>query len=164
VTRTARIAIIVSAVVLVCTIGTCVVVLTLAPTLTELAGCPTSAQPEMSGVYDDAKRVRQLLPALGEPESAHWRWREVRPRTCPEIAPMDVIFEGFAVLPPDRLAALQAGYPWEPTAAPEVPAELAAHAPAAPAWRRSAAFNSAAQTLLWLDPASRTAYFTHLQG
>jgi hypothetical protein len=155
---------VVAGIVLLCTVGVCAAGAVIVPQLGEVAGCRTNQAPEASGVQDDPKRVKEILPALGEVTRAHWRWREARPHTCPELGPMDLFYEGFAALPPDRAAAVQAEHPWEPAGAPEVPAELAGYAPPGPAWRRSAAFDTATRATIWLDPGSGTVYFSYLRG
>jgi hypothetical protein len=163
-TRGTRIALVVAAVVLLCTLGLCSAGAVLAPQLAEVAGCRASAGPDVSGVQDDPKRVRDVVPLLGEPVAAHWRWREARPRTCPDIGPMDYIYEGFAVLVRDRVEALRSSYGWSPSAAPDVPPELAPHGPGAPEWLRSTAFDAEVHGQVWLDPGSATVYFTYVRG
>jgi hypothetical protein len=164
--RPARIALVVAVVVLLCTVGVCGVAVALGPRLAGLAGCRSDAAPEVSGVQQDAGRIHAALPALGEVTAPHWRWREARPHTCPELGPMDLYYEGFAVLAPDRVAALRAEHEWAPAAAPEVPEELVPFGPRdpAPAWQRSASFDALTRASVWLDPGTGTVYFSYLRG
>jgi hypothetical protein len=150
-------------VVLLCTVGVCAAGAALGPQIATVVGCKEPG-PYVSGVQEDAKRVREILPVIGEPSSVRWRWREARPRTCPDLGPMRYVYEGFAVLAPERLTALRTGYSWSPAMAPDVPAVLAPLGPTAPAWRRSAALDAAARGSLWLDEPSRTVYFTYVRS
>lgn len=163
-TRGARLALVLAAAGLLCTLGLCGAGAVLGPQLAEVAGCRDTGGPAVSSVRDDPGRVREILPPLGDPVAAHWRWRETRPRTCPDLGPMDYIYEGFATLPRERVGALRSAYDWIPTTAPDVPADLAPHAPAAPDWLSSPAFDAATHAHVWLDAGSGTVYFTYLRG
>jgi hypothetical protein len=162
VTRPARIALIVAGVAMLCTLGLFGVGALVLPRVADV-GC-TPRPPEISGVQDDTARVRTALPALGAVSRAHWRWREARAHTCPDIGPTDVYYEGFATLTPDQVTTIQAAHPWEATAPPDVPTELAQHAPPTPTWHRSTGFDAEARAAIWLDPATATVYFRYLRG
>jgi hypothetical protein len=44
--------------------------------------------------------------------SVHYRWRESRPTTCPDLGgPIGTYYEGFAVLTPAQATALRTSYP-----------------------------------------------------
>jgi hypothetical protein len=97
--------------------------------------------------------------------SVHYRWREARPRTCPDLGgPIGTYYEGFAVLSSTQAAALRAAYVWESAAAPDVPAELAQYAPPGAAWQRTASLYPGSRSAIWLDQNSATAYFSYLRG
>jgi hypothetical protein len=97
--------------------------------------------------------------------SVHYRWREARPRTCPDLGgPIGTYYEGFAVLNPAQVAALRAAYVWESAPAPDVPAELAQYAPPGAAWQRTANLYPGSRSAIWLDQNSATAYFSFLRG
>jgi hypothetical protein len=163
VTRTARTTLVVVGAVLLCTLGLCGAGAVLVPRFFDAAGC-RPRPPEVSGVQDDAARIQAAVPALGPVSRPHWRWREARAHTCPDLGPTDVYYEGFAVLAPDHATKLQSAHQWSPTGAPDVPPELSEHAPAAAAWRRSATFDAETRASVWLDPASATVYFRYLRG
>jgi hypothetical protein len=97
--------------------------------------------------------------------STHYRWREARPRTCPDIGgPIGTYYEGFAVLTPAQAGALRTSYKWEPSAAPDVPAELSQYAPPGAAWQRTADLYRGSRSAIWLDQNSDTAYFSFLRA
>jgi hypothetical protein len=97
--------------------------------------------------------------------STHYRWRESRPRTCPDLGgPIGTYYEGFATLTPAQATALRTSYPWEPGAAPDVPAELAQYAPANAAWQRTADLYRGSRSAIWLDQNSDTVYFSFLRA
>jgi hypothetical protein len=108
-------------------------------------------------------------PSAGAPAdgiaSVHYRWRESRPHTCPNVAgPIGTYYEGFAVLTPAQARALRTSYKWEPGAAPDVPAELAQYAPPGAAWQRTADLYRGSRSAIWLDQNSQTAYFSYLRA
>jgi hypothetical protein len=158
------IAVAVAAVAVLCTAGTCGTITWLSPELADVAGCPRTIRVAVSGVQDDVHRIQAVLPGLGDVEAVHYRWREARPRTCPDLGPMDLYYEGFAVLSAPRAAELRAAYPWAPADGPAVPAELAPFAPPNPAWQRSAAADTALDGTYRLDANSPTVYFTYLRN
>jgi hypothetical protein len=97
--------------------------------------------------------------------SVHYRWRDARPRTCPDLGgPIGTYYEGFATLTPAQAAALRSSYVWEAAAAPDVPAELAQYAPPGAAWQRTANLYRGSRSAIWLDRNSATAYFSYLRG
>jgi hypothetical protein len=161
--------------------------------LSDLAGCeprPAAVGP----VQDDVAKIVAVIPDLAWPPapsasagpsgatsasngtppasasadgiaSVHYRWRESRPRTCPDIGgPIGTYYEGFAVLAPAQARALRASYAWEPGAAPDVPAELAQYAPPGAAWQRTADLYRGSRSAIWLDQNSDTAYFSFLRS
>jgi hypothetical protein len=77
---------------------------------------------------------------------------------------MDLYYEGFAVLAREGAATLGSAHTWEPDIAPDVPAEFATFAPAAPAWQRSTTLDSETGASVWLDPGTATVYFSYLRG
>ena len=124
-----------------------------------LLGCETDPTPAVPAVRDDPKRVAELFPKLGEVREVHWQVREARPRTCPDLGPMDYLFDGLV-----SLAADPAGYTWQPTAAPAIPKGLVELAPRAVAWQVSTDFDAAMGGSFHLDPDSHTLYFHVLKG
>jgi hypothetical protein len=111
----------------------------------------------VSAVSTDADRVAKLFPALGPVTGAHWQSREARPRTCPDIGPMDYVYEGIVTLaaPIDR-----SRYVWQP-ASLSIAAALSAYAPPNAQWRESRDFNDAIapSARFYLDDGSDTVYF-----
>jgi hypothetical protein len=167
VSRSAKIAILVSAVVLVCLAGTCVGVLAFGPGLPTLFGCRDAATPAVGPLRDTPDRVRQMYPKLEGVTAAHWQVREAVPRTCPDIGPMDYRTNGFVVLSADRVASYRAAFTWSPADAPDVPADLRPFAPASPRWEASDAFDreiAGDNSTFVLDPSTGTLYFTHQTG
>jgi len=164
--RLGRVLLILAGLSVCCVVGVCGLVAAVAPSLPELAGCPTATAPVTAPVRDDTARLRELLPALGELRSAHWQVREARPRLCPDIGPMDYIYEAVVVLPVGGAQRLTAGYDFAPAAAPEVPAALAGEVPAAPAWQTSARYDAtlAPGARAWLDVATETMFVYYLRG
>ncbi|MET7421397.1 hypothetical protein [Dactylosporangium sp. NPDC005555] len=149
--RTAKIALIVTGVVLACVIASCGVVLALRDWVPGLAGCEDVDTPTKTAVITTKTRIEQQWPQLAPIQQVHWQEHEARARSCPEIGPMDYTMDGFAVLTPERAGALPATVA---AAAPEVPDDLRPFAPAAPSWLRVDG------TDLLLDKASATVYFT----
>jgi hypothetical protein len=160
--------------------------------LSDLAGCDARAA-AVGPVQDDVAKITAVLPDLALPPapsasaapsgaassdvtpsagspgngivSVHYRWRESRPHTCPDIGgPIGTYYEGFAVLTPVQARALRASHAWEAAAAPDVPAELAQFAPANAAWQRTADLYRGSRSAIWLDQNSDTAYFSYLRG
>lgn len=175
--------------------GLCGLGYVLALKLSDLAGCdarPAAVGPvqddvqKITTVIPDLARppAQSLPPSAGPvgsgsppPPSAqpsapangivgvHYRWRESRPHTCPDIGgPIATYYEGFAVLTPAQAAALRASHTWEAGAAPEVPVELAQYAPANAAWQRTADLYRGSRSTIWLDRNSDTAYFSFLRA
>lgn len=162
--------------------------------ISDLAGCeprPAATGP----VQDDLEKITAVIPDLARPPapsesaapsgatsaasdstppasaradgivSVHYRWREARPRTCPDLGgPVGTYYEGFAVLSPAQATALRTSYTWEPAAAPDVPAELAQYAPQGAAWQRTANLYRGSRSAIWLARNSDTAYFSYLRG
>jgi hypothetical protein len=169
-----------TAAILVCAVGSLLVV-----RLSDVAGC--EPRPAAIGpVQDDVAKITVVIPDLALPPapsgaassspdgvttsatgivSVHYRWRESRPTTCPDFGgPVGTYYEGFAVLTPAQAAALRASYPWEPGAAPDVPAELSQYAPPGAAWQRTADLYRGSRSAIWLDRNSDTAYFSYLRS
>jgi hypothetical protein len=128
-----------------------------------ILGCDTDPTPAVPTVQDDPRRVAELFPRLlaqvGELRAVHWQVRDARPRTCPDLGPMDYVYDGLAVPRTDPV-----GYAFTPAAAPAIPPGLAELAPGAAAWQTSAAFDAAMGGKFWFDPGSRTFYFHLLKG
>jgi hypothetical protein len=94
--------------------------------------------------------------------TVHYHFRDSVPHTCPQIAVIGTIYEGFAVLTPERAETLRGGLAWAPADAPDVPDDLRQFAPANAAWQQSADLDRAAGAKIWFDAASRTAFFSYL--
>jgi len=152
VNRTAKIALLVSGAVLACLIASCGVVLALRDWVPGLAGCEDVNKPTKGPVLTSKIRIEQMWPQLAPIQQVHWQEHEIRARSCPEIGPMDLTMDGFAVLTAERAQALPTTTMAELA---EVPVDLRPFAPAAPAWLRVDG------TDLLLDRASATVYFTH---
>ena len=159
--RAPRIALFVSGATLVCVIGVCAATFALGPALPSLFGCRDSTKPTVTGVIDRPQRVKELYPALGAFTEVHWQERELTPRTCPDIGPMDYLMSGFVVLAPDTAAGYRTRYTWTPATPAEVPEDLRRYAPASPAWTASATFESDVGKDFWFDAGSGTLFFTH---
>jgi hypothetical protein len=162
VTKKAR-ALLITGVAVLFGVAMCVVGAVIANRIPGIAGCD-ERPPFVSGPQDDADRVAELMPALGQVTAAHYRFRDARPRVCPEVGPMTTYYEGFATLAPDRAAALRTGYRWTPARAPDVPDELEEHAPVDAAWQRSAQLDTESRAEIWFDHGSGTVYFSYLRG
>lgn len=91
--------------------------------------------------------------------TVHYHFRDSAPHTCPEIAVIGTVHEGFAQLTPERAEALR-GLQWTPAGAPAVPDDLQQFAPANAAWQQSADLDKATRATILYDPASRTVYFS----
>jgi hypothetical protein len=124
-----------------------------------ILGCDTDPTPAVPTVQDDPHRVAELFPRLGAVRAAHWQVRDARPRTCPDLGPMDYVYDGLVVP-----AADPAGFVFTPAAAPAIPPGLTELAPPGAAWQVSAAFDSAMGGKFWFDPGSHTLYFHLLKG
>jgi hypothetical protein len=92
--------------------------------------------------------------------TVHYHFRDSAPHTCPQIAAIGTIYEGFAELTPERAEALRTGLQWTSADAPEVPKDLQRFAPAGAAWQASADLDKATGAKIWFDAASRTAFFS----
>lgn len=91
--------------------------------------------------------------------AVHYHFRDSAPHTCPQIAAIGTVYEGFAQLTPERAEALR-GLTWTSVGAPEVTADLQQFAPANAAWQQSADLDKATGAKIWFDAASRTAFFS----
>jgi hypothetical protein len=132
----------------------------LAPALFGL-DCEPESTPSVSPVYTDTTSVARLFPKLGAFTGVHWQTRAVRPRTCPDVGPMDHVTEGVVTLSPEPAARYRAGFRWD-TAAPDIAAALQPFVPKSPQWTRSAEFdNATGPGGFFLDAASGTLYFVH---
>jgi hypothetical protein len=146
----------------VCAAVSCVGLVTILPDALSLGGCVNATAPATSPVSTDAARVAKLFPRLGPVEKVHWRSSEVRPRSCPDIGPMDYVYEGVVVLRADTTLPYR-----EPcaAAAPEIPQPLRGYAPAGVAWRECPALHDAiagaadVRSHFFVDAGSRTVYF-----
>jgi hypothetical protein len=164
VNRTTKIALFVSGVTLVCVIGVCAAAFALGPALPSFVGCRDATKPTVSSVIDRPQRIKELYPALGAFTEVHWQERELTPRTCPDIGPMDYLMSGFVVLAPDTVAGYRSRFAWIAATPAEVPEDLRRYAPANPQWTASAAFEAeiaTASSHFWLDAATGTLFFTH---
>jgi hypothetical protein len=171
-------ALLITATAVVLGIVVCAVGFVIALRIPGIAGCE-DGPPYVSAVQADAQRVATLIPQLAAAPvtgpspapsgtvapvvSAHYRWREARPRTCPDLGPMDHYYEGFALLAPAQAQALRAAYTWTDAVLPTVPAELAQYSPPGAAWRRSADLEAGSRAKVWLDQGSDTVYFSLLR-
>jgi hypothetical protein len=124
-----------------------------------ILGCDTDPTPAVPTVQDDPHRVAGLFPRLGAVRAAHWQVRDARPRTCPDLGPMDYVYDGLVVPAADPV-----GYAFTPAAAPAIPPGLAELAPPGAAWQTSAAFDAAMAGTFWFDPGAHTLYFHLLKG
>jgi len=136
--------------------------LALPPVPSGSAGPSGGAAP--SGAVSSDATPSAGVPATGI-VSVHYRWRESRPHTCPDIGgPIGTYYEGFAVLTTSQAGALRAAHTWEAATAPDVPAELAQFAPPNAAWQRTADLYRGSRSGIWLDRNSDTAYFNYLRA
>jgi hypothetical protein len=124
-----------------------------------ILGCDTDPTPAVPTVQDDARQVAELFPRLGEVRTVHWQIRDARPRTCPDLGPMDYVYDGLVVP-----AADPAGSIFTPSAAPAIPPGLAELAPPGARWQVSGAYDAAIGGKFWFDPGSHTLYFHVLKG
>jgi hypothetical protein len=124
-----------------------------------ILGCDTDPTPAVPTVQDDPRQVAELFPRLGAVRAAHWQIRDARPRTCPDLGPMDYLYDGLVVPAADPV-----GFVFTPAAAPAIPPGLAELAPSGASWQTSAAFDAATGAKFWWDPASHTLYFHVLKG
>lgn len=161
----------------------------LAANLLGLTGCEPRP-PYVSTVQEDVRRVGSLIPALGNGNpsasgspsasasggpgdgsaspsagpggvaAVHYHFRDSVPHTCPQIATLGTVYEGFAQFTPERAEALR-GLQWAPADAPAVPDDLKQFAPANAAWQRSADLDRATGAKVWYDQPSRTAFFSY---
>ena len=162
-TRSTKIALVVSGLTLLCVVGVCGAAVAARTALPSLMGCKDATAPTVSSVVDRPEHIRELFPKLGSVTAVHWQEREARPRTCPEIGPMDYILSGFAVLAPETATEYRQRYTWTAATAPEVPADLRTFAPTSPQWTSSADFDrdiSGGQPVFRFDHDSGTLYFT----
>jgi hypothetical protein len=122
-------------------------------------GCDTDPTPAVPTVQDDPHQVAELFPRLGAVRAVHWQIRDARPRTCPDLGPMDYVYDGLVVP-----AADPSGFVLAPAAAPAIPPGLAELAPRSASWQTGAAFDAAMGGSFWFDPGSHTLYFHVLKG
>jgi hypothetical protein len=163
VSRSAKVAILVSGLVLVCLAGSCVAVLALGPALPSVFGCRDAKVPAVSAVRDTPTRVQQQYPKLAGIAAVHWQERELTPRTCPDLGPMDYELAGVVVLDAAQAASYREQFTWTATDAPDVRPDLRPFTPASPSWQRSVEFDreiAGDSTRFVLDPASATLYLT----
>jgi hypothetical protein len=129
-----------------------------------ILGCDTDPTPAVPTVQDDPHQVAELFPRLvphlGEVRTVHWQIRDARPRTCPDLGPMDYVYDGLVVPAADPVA----GFAFAPAGAPAIPPGLAELAPPGAAWQVSGAFDTAMGGKFWFDPGSHTLYFHLLKG
>lgn len=152
--RGTRIVLFIAGLATICSVGTCGIAIAAADSLPVIAGCTDrGAEPDVSGVLDDVRRIREEVPGLSQAISGHYRWKETRPRTCPDLYPMTYRYEGFAVLPPDLSSELAAR--GQPAVLPSVPEPLQQYAPSGASWVKV--------DELYLDPASRTVWFNYVE-
>jgi len=150
----------IAAAVVLCGGAVCYGAARIVPALLDL-DCEPSSTPSVSPVYTDVTAVARRFPTLPPIQTAHWQTREVRPRTCPDIGPMDYIHEGAVGLPAEAVTGYRGAYAWQP-ATPEIQPALRPYVPAAAAWTGSPAFDAAigaGDTRFFLDAASGTLYY-----
>jgi hypothetical protein len=139
----------------------CVGVLRVVPDVLDLGGCVNATAPAVSSVSTDATRVARLFPGLGPVRAVHWQSREARPRTCPEVGPMDYFYEGVVELRPE---AVDRSYRWM-ASTPDLMPALRQYAPPNPAWQQSHEFHDAVagaadtSSFFYVDLDSATMYF-----
>jgi hypothetical protein len=137
----------------------------LVPDILSLSGCVNATAPAVSAVSTDTAKVSTLFPRLDATQAVHWQSREARPRTCPDIGPMDYFYEGLVVLRPDAATTYRTAYQWTP-AAPDIQPALRQYAPVNADWRQSRAFHDSVagpgdlSSRFFLDVGSATVYFT----
>jgi hypothetical protein len=160
VTRNARLALAFAALAVLCGGAVCVAAVQIGPALVGM-DCEPSQTPSVSPVYTDATAVARLFPRLGPFEEAHWQTREARPRTCPDIGPMDYIKEGVVTLRAETAAGYRTGYAWTP-ATPQIPATLAVFAPAGARWVHSHELDTAiGPGTFYADAGGAALYFVY---
>jgi hypothetical protein len=160
VTRKARIALIISGLVVFTLVAVCVLVSSLGSTVSVFFGCTAATSPAVGAVVQQPTRVHELLPKLGAVSTVHWQDRELRVRLCPDAGPMTHETSGFAVLDRSVADAYRTAYAWSPASTPDVPADLTPFAPAHPQWTDAAAFDSAMGTGRFrYDVATGTLFF-----
>jgi hypothetical protein len=149
----------------VCAGVVCFGVARLVPDVLSLGGCVNATAPAVSAVSTDAAKVSTLFPQLTGVQAVHWQSRESRPRTCPDIGPMDYFYEGLVVMRPDAAVTYRTGYGWAP-AAPDIRPALRQYAPGNADWRQSRGFHDAVagaadvSSYFFVDLGSGTVYFT----
>jgi hypothetical protein len=139
VTRKARIALLISGLVVFALLAVCVVVSSLGSTMSIAFGCTAATAPVVGSVVQQPARVHELLPKLAPVTGAHWQDRELRVRLCPDVGPMTHETSGFAVL----AVGDRTGYTWQPASPPDVSEDLRRFVPAGAAWTDSPAFDAA---------------------
>jgi hypothetical protein len=122
-------------------------------------GCDTGPTPAVPTVQDDPHQVAELFPRLGAVRAVHWQIRNARPRTCPDLGPMDYVYDGLVVPAADPV-----GFVFAPAPAPAIPPGLAELSPPGATWQVSTAFDSAMGAKFWREPGSHTLYFHVLKG
>ncbi|GIJ53815.1 hypothetical protein Vau01_013310 [Virgisporangium aurantiacum] len=122
------------------------------------ASASASGSPSASGAPGDGSASPSAGPS--GVVAVHYHFRDSVPHTCPQIATLGTVYEGFAQLTPERAEALR-GLRWTPADAPDVPDDLQQFAPANAAWQRSADLDTATGAKVWYDQASRTAFFSY---
>jgi hypothetical protein len=166
-------ALLITGIAVLCAVVLCGAGLVIAQRIPGIAGCE-EGPPYVSAVQEDVEKIAGTVPDLAEAPSAspdgrgiastHYRWREARPRTCPDLGPMDYYYEGFAVLTAARAAALRTRYTWSSDTAPDVPAQLSQYAPPGAVWQRSTDLEAGGRAQIWLDRGSDTVYFSYLKS
>jgi hypothetical protein len=138
----------------------------LVPAALDLGGCVPGTVPASSAVRGDAAPIRRLLPRLGDFDSVHWQVRDVRPRLCPPVGPMDQVYEGLVVLAAPTAQEYRRRYRWTPVV-PDIGPALRAHAPAGAQWLGSAELTGeilGGRGSLAVDLDSGTLHFVYRSG
>jgi hypothetical protein len=161
VSRSSKIALVVTGLVALCLLGTVLAGVTLGSSLSSVIGCPDAAAPTVGLVVDRPQQIKERFPSLGTITAVHWQNREARPRTCPQDIPMTYTIEGFLVLEPSDVVRLRQVDEWQPADPPAVAAELAPYAPPHPTWSRSPALDQALDAALTLDAPTGTVFFSY---
>jgi len=160
VSRNAKLVLAFAVLAVVCGGAACFAAVQIAPALVGLS-CEPSQTPSVSPVYTDTTTVARLFPKLGAFQEAHWQTREARPRTCPDIGPMDYVKEGVVTLLPETAQQYREGYLWS-FETPEIPPALAGFAPAGARWSHSQQFDAMIGTgRFYVDPVSPALFFVH---
>ncbi|GAA2377762.1 hypothetical protein [Dactylosporangium salmoneum] len=156
-TRSAKVAIFITAAVVVCVFAACGVALALKDWVPGLAGCADPTKPTKTAVFTEPARIEQMYPELKPVRAVHWQEHEAVARSCPQVGTMRYEMDGLVQITPERAADLAAQAPSAPPQSPEIPGDLRPFAPQDPHWQ------PIGEGLL-LNRESATVYFVHLSA